>query len=742
MPKFKSLAEMQAYIAANDPNYGQPPAQRAMPMAKPVKEQGFLESLVGGIVNPFIGLGKKTLEGTNAALDNQFGDFLSQNGKYQNKFLNAEEAKRFKDNAFLDTAQDVAGVASNFVPVGKAAGLLGLAKAGAISGGLSSFANQKDGVDINKIGADALLGGAIGGGVGVGSKLLSGARKAQPLLDEAGTAIKASSLGYKPTSFADDTAKQVVKQLDAVGMSVTGRNAEKLANNNTDVFKESLKGAAPIDLTATAKELTPAQIKKALQSNPDMADLADGIQSYEDILAQMNTRGLGRSMGTARNMANSANIDNMKGLDVLASQLDEIVPGYNFSDMKPDQAVEEFWKVKDKMTADLDNVYKAAGQALKPKGDILDNVLNNLESKQQIGANVLDQSPMVKASIQDQIDSILKTKGSPAEIMDKIGSLTLPKNVLANDLSLSQQNKVIEGVRQTLRDTLTEQVPGADQYYKTNAPLRRVNEDALKASQKADRVTVPFAGVSMDVPGVGAAKEQAANSIGGFLQNLGKGASNLDSLLSKVPKGVNAGNITKFGSIYNASKEDAPAVDLGQEAMAQQEQMSQAPQAAAPQQMTKEQIAQYNQLLMPVKQGGMGMTPAAARDYLETVGVLAPKAAAKKPPGISTIKQKAQVKAGQRGVEAIDKIIKVDKSVLQKSLLPEFLQDANTRSFKNQLNMAVENYGRLQTGAAIGSKEMDNFKTQFYSEFATPAAQAEKLQLLREFFNDADPTNY
>lgn len=121
---------------------------------------------------------------------------------------------------------------------------------------------------------------------------------------------------------------------------------------------------------------------------------------------------------------------------------------------------------------------------------------------------------------------------------------------------------------------------------------------------------------------------------------------------------------------------------------------------------------------------------------LQDIGAIPKPTAAAKEPSTAEKKQQAQVQAGKRGVEGIQSIISRDPNVLQKSVLPEFFQDENTKAFKNYVNSAAESYGRLQSGGAINKEEEQRFKDQIYSVFASPTSQQQKLQILNQYFTD------
>ena len=802
---FKTKQELDQYLAQN-PQIKGTIQGFGMDGQKIAPQKDFISSLVGGIVDPFLGLGQKTLEAgasIGAGLSGKAGldKFLTGSKEYNPFFMNSEEYGNFAKNPFLSTVKDVAGVGATFVPIGKVGqGIGALAKSSALASGLSSFANQDKentgNINLGQIGTDALLGGALGGGIGVLQKGLNFGGKASKLgqnLETAGTKVKANNLGFKPSSFADDTAQKVVGQLDEAGLPITGANAEKLANQNSSAFRDVLKTKSPIDFGAkptnnltsnlqdlsqeldntvvnsltTQKNLRPSVIKSQLANDPLSSDLAGQISGLEDIIketrppAQFNNKlkQVISAIDSKTNVGNKvANVDN------LASDLFNSLPGGQAYLQKlddgfsPEDVIQEFLTDRNKLKTQLNNTYETAHQNLikanpdyakkygqtaetlsipsqgqsQSANTIYQGIADKLATKEfGLGQNVLGGSKALQNAIKDNVDQILATNGDPNKIMDIIGSLTVPKNIAGQAQSVTNANKVIEGTRQYLKEQLETVAPEASQFFQTNAPLRAVQKDALKASQGADKVPILTNFGGLEIPGFGAVKSTATNATGGALQGIGKflqngigGVGNISNIANgRAGQALQRGLPFAIGSqAFNQPQQagiEQATTDTSQVQTGQVANLAQDPEVRA----------LLQQLMTPTKQGGQGLSPSEAEKYMKIaygidVGGSGGSAPAKR--------QTGQAKSSLENLDQIGALLKKDPSILQKSVLPEFLQDANTKSFKNLVDATAENYGRLQSGGAINEKEEKRFNNQIYSVFASPESSQQKVEIMKK----------
>jgi hypothetical protein len=319
---FNNQAEVNQFLQQNPDFVGTIGGQTyglQSPVAQPKPERNFLESIVGGIVDPFVGLGKKGLEAGKASIAGLsgtgpgLGDFISGTGGYKTTFMNEDEYQNFKNNPFLDTAKDVAGVAATALPGGiLGKGALGLAKGAALSGALSSFANSdeqnKGEIDPTKIATDALLSGATGGGLGLTGKLLGkvGGKAASSAADDAGNIVSS-----KLNDFADGRDLNVFKRQVGVpapaklggallekeslnlakqfGKNIT--NADDLANFSDELFNQfggQIAGAAD-DATKAGAKISIDSLTKPLETRLAEAVTPKAKQPIQGVLNQIKS---------------------------------------------------------------------------------------------------------------------------------------------------------------------------------------------------------------------------------------------------------------------------------------------------------------------------------------------------------------------------------------------------------------------------------------------------------------------
>jgi hypothetical protein len=414
---FKTKQELDQYLAQN-PQVKGTIQGFGMDGQKIAPQKDFISSLVGGLVDPFLGLGQKGLElgaSIGASLDGKAGidKFITGSKDYKPIFMNSDEYDNFSKNTGLATIKDIAGVGSAFIPIGKVGqGIGALARNSGIASGLSSLANQDKentgNINLGQIGTDALLGGALGGGIGVLQKGLNFGGKASKLgqnLETAGTDIKASNLGNKfnnDVPFEQQLAsnRQAVNMLDEAKLPVSPINAQKLAKQNTANFRNELGqvggkvdfGGTPtnsfssnlqdlsqeLDNTAvnsltTQKNLRPSVIKSQLANDPLSSDLAGQISGLEDIIketrppAGFNTK-LKQVISALENKTNVGN--KVTNVDNLASDLFNSLPGGQTYLQKlddgfsPEDVIQEFLTDRNKLKTQLNNTYETAHQNL------------------------------------------------------------------------------------------------------------------------------------------------------------------------------------------------------------------------------------------------------------------------------------------------------------------------------------------------------------------------------------------
>lgn len=173
---FNNLAEVQAYLQAN-PNFKGTVTQGSN-TTRVAPERGLLGNIVGTFTDPLTGLLKKGGETINAAATGNLREFITGDPTYQTQFLNNQEYEDFRVNPLLDTAKDVAGVASFAIPGGAFGKGLGAALRGGAVGGLlgsisASDADKLSEFNVGDLTRDTLLGGAFGGAADLAGKGVS-----------------------------------------------------------------------------------------------------------------------------------------------------------------------------------------------------------------------------------------------------------------------------------------------------------------------------------------------------------------------------------------------------------------------------------------------------------------------------------------------------------------------------------------------------------------------------------------
>ena len=801
---FKTKQELDQYLAQN-PQIKGTIQGFGMDGQKIAPQKDFISSLVGGIVDPFLGLGQKTLEAgasIGAGLSGKAGldKFLTGSKEYNPFFMNSEEYGNFAKNPFLSTVKDVAGVGATFVPIGKVGqGIGALAKSSALASGLSSFANQDKentgDINLGQIGSDALLGGALGGAFGVAQKGLNFGGKASKLgqnLETAGTDIKSLNLGNKFNNdipFEQQVAsnRQAVNMLDEAKLPVSPINAQKLAKQNTANFRNELRqaggkvdfGGTPtnnlafnlqdlsqeLDNTAvnsltTQKNLRPSVIKSQLANDPLSSDLAGQISGLEDIIketrppAQFNSK-LKQVISSLDNKTNE-----IRGADNLASDLFNSIPnGQTYlqkldNGENPSDVIQEFLTDRNKLKTQLNNTYETAHQNLikanpdyaKKYGqtaetlsipsqvqggnNIAQGIQDRLYSKFNLSPEELQASPALQNKLNTVVSKVSETGGDGNKILDVVNQLTTDKG-FADGITLADRNKIIEGTRQFARDSLGQISKNSKKYFQGNAVLNDVTDSSAQYLNSINNVQLPFAVGQVSIPGIGAVKQGVTSATGGALQGIGKFLQNGIGGVGNISNIANgrAGQVLQRGLPFAiGSQAFNQPQQAGMEQATTDTSQAQTGQVVSPAQ-DPEVRAVLQQLMTPVKQGGQGLSPSEAEKYMKiTYGIDVGGSGGSAP----AKRQTGQAKSSLENLDQIGALLKKDPSILQKSVLPEFLQDANTKSFKNLVDATAENYGRLQSGGAINKEEEKRFNNQIYSVFASPESSQQKVEIMKK----------
>lgn len=195
-------------------------------------QPNIIESILGGIIDPFANIIERGAEADIAA---RSGSNIF-NQEYTPVVMQQEELQQFQENPLLDTAQNVAGVASFAVPGGGfvGGGIRGAIAAGALSGALGGFSQAEEDNLLQGTIEGGLFGGATGGALGLAGKGLSrlaglgdeaaaGATQAANQLDELapGLPMQGNRIGAFQGDAADAAAAfgKAMQRAEQVGLS-------------------------------------------------------------------------------------------------------------------------------------------------------------------------------------------------------------------------------------------------------------------------------------------------------------------------------------------------------------------------------------------------------------------------------------------------------------------------------------------------------------------------------------------
>lgn len=276
-----------------DMRTGQPMGQDSgqMPMnggtQQTQKQPSFLDKLIKAVVKPGVDYGNMAAgsiyegyRGIKSAMGDQnaYGSVNPQTGKWEDKanpFLNQQEIETFSKpgSAALEGSKRAAGMASYFIPGGKAAEGAGIlakviqgAKAGAQAGSLYGY-SQSQGNNVEDLTADTIKGGVVGGVTG---GALSAAGGALSKFKGAKQGVFEDVVNAKvPASPTMVSKKQEIAE-ELANMGIEGKNAKEIAKRMDGKYKELNTQALEIlDTSTKTKSLgrLKAVFKKNLNEN-------------------------------------------------------------------------------------------------------------------------------------------------------------------------------------------------------------------------------------------------------------------------------------------------------------------------------------------------------------------------------------------------------------------------------------------------------------------------------------------
>lgn len=301
------------------------------------QSMGFLDDIAGGIMSPI----SNVLSGAVQTGTNLAGQALGMDTSDLNFYVSPERQEEYLSSP-LGFGKDLVGAGAFFVPVGR--GVSGLARAGAVSGGMTG-ASQVDldalqqgqfGDALGQIATGAVTGGATGGALGIAGRGLGSV--AQRFGSRASDDI--ATIGNR--SFIDklDDAAQA-RELNAFRRSVGGSAPQSGT-------KGSLKGAA---LERKAYDLS-QEFGIPVKSADDLANLRDTVLNtfqgqQDEIASQLTQQGTRFSKQEIVNPL-TRQLDEMTSRGVIKPEIkrnlqkviDDISESITTTDVSPAQALE------------------------------------------------------------------------------------------------------------------------------------------------------------------------------------------------------------------------------------------------------------------------------------------------------------------------------------------------------------------------------------------------------------------
>jgi len=268
----------------------------AVTLSQPQAQQG--PSGITGFLRSLISPIRKTL-GQGTELGFKLGEKLGMGNAQQmgvkNPFLSGQETTNLQQNPGLQTAKNLAGIGSFFVPFGKGAGIAQKALLpGFAAGSMAEFG--QDDSDLGSI----LTSGAVGAGTaGILSKLLGGGGKLAKTgekLESAGKGARAGIVNPKvpisPTAPGKE-AKLVDAALGKFGLKGSAQaqrtQVDKIFNNLTDEIGTTLDKSKKLVAAPNIKEQLIATLRETGEN------FVPGDPTHEALLERELTRLLKKS---------------------------------------------------------------------------------------------------------------------------------------------------------------------------------------------------------------------------------------------------------------------------------------------------------------------------------------------------------------------------------------------------------------------------------------------------------------
>lgn len=226
------------------------------------KSYGILDDIGAAILSPVADISTGTAEQLRQKYQTDTGH-IKEGDEYQPQFMSKDEWDQYVQNPLGKNLQNVAGMATFFIPAGK--GITGLMKAGAIAGGLSGFSQSdlREGDVLSDIAKGTLIGGGTGLALGVAgkglekltNKLSGGADDAAKLASQYDDIINAPDLGAGANSAKpfNNAFNKLSSTLDNLDDPLQRQQLQQFVDRIAPAAQGGLEDAA--DVIAAAKSI-------------------------------------------------------------------------------------------------------------------------------------------------------------------------------------------------------------------------------------------------------------------------------------------------------------------------------------------------------------------------------------------------------------------------------------------------------------------------------------------------------
>lgn len=588
--------------------------------------------------------------------------------------------------------------------------------------------------------------------------------------------------GFKVTP---ETRKSLAAQLtQELGDNVPARaksNAQAITNGGDDiaVAGQTVKSGETID-----PDLLEQLNNQSMQSgkrNPFATNQPNYQQAYDDLtkMRQANTASpedfikqeeLVQSLKPKNKLQQT--FRNMRG-----SELDVPRGKYDFNAVDTKQALQDNLNARG-LSFDLKGIQKAKEQAGQQLDAYIDDIYRAdpkrvYNTDQLFGQNFNDNLDSLAISLgtdRNKLNNFVKSftgnskYGSAKDVVTKDYTIGDVKQMV-QDINKALRDKSVTGPRKQvaqmikteLMDTLTADAPEYGKIAKEyaiyasaenptalkqlrgeqTASTNVINEATTKIANKAKRVigSVGDKVTSGKLPGGQTAQKLAQNLQGmqKYLENSGLPRTQIAAIMGAHAMNDYLDN-NKNGIPDNqeAGMTDGDGVDS--------ENVADVASEANPLQQKREQLAE-SLLSMKDSKGrpmydyksALEQADAALQIGGNDTSSLSSKAT--KAPSTTEKKLSNQATTGLKALDRLSQKLSTDRALPLKTKIPGILQPKDVRQYNNDIKLAAEMFGRVQSGGAINKEEEKRFVELINDAFADPETSAQKIEQIKEYFS-------